>query len=282
MFPLQLEPLREKQRETSELMSALITLTTDFGLNDHYVGTMKGAILKVNPAAQIVDICNSVQPYDLLDGALTLTQAYSYFPNGTIHVVVVDPGVGTARRPIIVDAGNHTFVGPDNGVFSFVYEREERVTVRHITAEHYFLQPVSATFHGRDIFAPIAGYLSKGVESSKIGDVVTDYLKFAPPHPVAVNAHTMKGMVMKVDGFGSLITSFHPRDVPQLFQPSAPFRILVGKGEIRTMKTTFAQGTAGEVFAMVGSSGFLEIVANRGSAAQILAVGRGGEVTVQF
>jgi S-adenosylmethionine hydrolase len=243
---------------------------------------MKGAILKVNPAAQIVDICNSVQPYDLLDGALTLTQAYSYFPNGTIHVVVVDPGVGTARRPIIVDAGNHTFVGPDNGVFSFVYEREERVTVRHITAEHYFLQPVSATFHGRDIFAPIAGYLSKGVESSKIGDVVTDYLKFAPPHPVAVNAHTMKGMVMKVDGFGSLITSFHPRDVPQLFQPSAPFRILVGKGEIRTMKTTFAQGTAGEVFAMVGSSGFLEIVANRGSAAQILAVGRGGEVTVQF
>lgn len=282
MFPLQLEPLREKQRETSELMSALITLTTDFGLNDHYVGTMKGAILKVNPAAQIVDICNSVQPYDLLDGALTLTQAYSYFPNGTIHVVVVDPGVGTTRRPIIVDAGNHTFVGPDNGVFSFVYEREERVTVRHITAEHYFLQPVSATFHGRDIFAPIAGYLSKGVESSKIGDVVTDYLKFAPPHPVAVNAHTMKGMVMKVDGFGSLITSFHPRDVPQLFQPSAPFRILVGKGEIRTMKTTFAQGTAGEVFAMVGSSGFLEIVANRGSAAQILAVGRGGEVTVQF
>lgn len=263
-------------------MSSLITLTTDFGLNDHYVGTMKGAMLSVNPAAQIVDICNSIHPYDLLDGALTLAQAYSYFPHGTIHVVVVDPGVGTARRPIVADTGKYLFVGPDNGVLSFVYEREERVSVRHITAEHYFLQPVSATFHGRDIFAPVAGYLSKGVEAAKMGDVITDYLKFASPHPAQVNEHTLKGMVMKVDAFGSLVTSFRPKDIQQVIEAHAPFRILVGKGEVRTLRATFAQGAAGEVFAMIGSTGFVEIAANRASAAHLLAAGRGSEVVLQF
>jgi S-adenosylmethionine hydrolase len=197
-------------------------------------------------------------------------------------VVVVDPGVGTARRPIVADIGDYRFVAPDNGVLSFVFEREERVTVRHITSEHYFLQPVSATFHGRDIFAPIAGYLSKGVETAKMGDVITDYLRFAPPHPATVNEHTMKGIVMKVDSFGSLVTSFRPQDVPQIFQPRAPFRILVGKGDVRTLRTTFGEGAAGVVFAVLGSTGFIELVANRSSAAQLLAAGRGSEVIMQF
>jgi S-adenosyl-L-methionine hydrolase (adenosine-forming) len=263
-------------------MNSVITLTTDFGLRDHYVGTMKGVILNINPGAQIVDISNSVQPYDLLDGALTLAQAYSYFPPWTIHLVVVDPGVGTARRPIVVDAGNHRFVAPDNGVLSFVFEREERVSVRHITAKHYFLEPVSATFQGRDIFAPVAAYLSKGVEASKFGDAITDYLHFATPHPVAANERTFKGMVMKVDSFGTLITSFRPADVPQLFKNGAGFRILAGKGEVRSLHSTFAEGAPGEVFAIVGSTGFLEIACNRGSAADTLAASRGSDVTVQF
>ncbi len=136
-----------------------ITLTTDFGLNDHYVGTMKGVILEIVPDAQIVDICHAVQPFDVLDGALTIAQAYNYFPPATVHLVVVDPGVGTERRPILASSDRHHFVAPDNGVLSLIYSREERMHVRHITSDHYFRQPVSKTFHGRDIFAPVAAYL---------------------------------------------------------------------------------------------------------------------------
>ena len=123
------------------MSSRFVTLTTDFGIADHYVGAMKGVIYNINPAATVVDISNSVQSFDLLDGALTIAQAYSYYPKDTIHVVVVDPGVGTARRPILVTAGTHYFVAPDNGVLSLVYEREERVSVRHITSSHYFCNP---------------------------------------------------------------------------------------------------------------------------------------------
>jgi len=134
----------------------LITFTTDFGVNDHFVGTMKGVIYQINPAAQIVDICNGVNSFDLLDGALTIAQAYKYYPADTVHMVIVDPGVGSARRPLLVTTTKHIFLAPDNGVLSLVYEREERLSVRHITAEHYFLQPMSNTFHGRDVFAAIA------------------------------------------------------------------------------------------------------------------------------
>ena len=123
----------------------IITLTTDFGLNDHFVGAMKGVILELAPEAQIIDINHSVQAFDVLDGALTISQAYSYFPSGTVHMVVVDPGVGTARRPILLTGDRHQFVAPDNGVLSLIYDREERLSVRHITAEHYFLQPRSNT-----------------------------------------------------------------------------------------------------------------------------------------
>src|SRR5512142_2599244 len=144
---------------------------------------MKGVILNINPSAQIVDICNAVQSFDVLDGALTIVQAYHYFPSDTVHLVVVDPGVGTTRRPLIVTTEKHIFLGPDNGVLSFVYEREERISVRHISASHYFLQPVSSTFHGRDVFAAVAGWLSKGTDVAKFGDEISDYVRFAAPRP---------------------------------------------------------------------------------------------------
>ncbi len=262
---------------------SLITLTTDFGFHDHYVGTMKGVILNINPAAEIVDICHAVQSYDVLEGALTLAQAYAYFPAGTVHLVVVDPGVGTTRRPIVVDTGRYQFVAPDNGVLSLVYEREERVTVRHVTAEHYFLQPVSATFHGRDVFAAVAGWLSKGVESSKFGDEITDYIRFAAPHPKPVNDKLLKGVVLKVDKFGNLITNITPKDLPQLFAAEPPpFKVLVAKSEITKMKQAYAEGTPGEVFAILNSMGFLEIASHRGSAAHIVAAGKGSDVGVLF
>ncbi len=261
----------------------VVTFTTDFGQNDHYVGAMKGVILSINPNARLVDICNAVQSFDVLDGALTITQAYSYFPSNAIHVVVVDPGVGTARRPILVTTARHSFLAPDNGVLSLIYEREERVSVRHITAEHYFLQPVSNTFHGRDIFAAIAGHLSKGVEPAKFGDEITDYIRFAAPRPKLVTPTLLKGVVLKADKFGNLVTNITPRDMPPLFQPEPPtFKILVGKQEVRKMKTSYAQGAPGEVFGILGSMGFLEIAANRGSAAQLVGAGKGSEVGVLF
>jgi S-adenosylmethionine hydrolase len=259
----------------------IVTLTTDFGLQDHFVGTMKGVILDSAPGVQVVDICHSVQPFDVLDGALTIAQAYSYFPNGTVHMVVVDPGVGSARRPIIVTTERHHFVAPDNGVLSLVYGREERLSVRHVIAEHYFLQPTSNTFHGRDIFAPIAAYLAKGVDPAKFGDEISDYVRFAAPKPKPVNAKTLRGVVLKIDRFGNLVTNITPQDAPMLFQENAPaFKIVLGGQEITEIKNNYAQGAPGEIFGILGSMGYLEIAANRGAAAKLLGVEKGTDVNV--
>jgi S-adenosylmethionine hydrolase len=259
----------------------IVTLTTDFGTNDHFVGTMKGVILEIVPEAAIVDISHAVQAYDVLDGALTISQAYSYFPTGTVHVVVVDPGVGTARRPIIASSDGYHFVAPDNGVLSLMYAKEERVHVRHITSDHYFRQPLSNTFHGRDIFAPVAAYLAKQVDSHKFGDEIEDYTKFSAPKPKAVDGSKMRAVVLKVDRFGNLITNITPQDAPMLFGADpAAFKILVGSKEITDIRTTYAEGAPGEVFAILGSMGFLEIAANRAAAAQLTGAGKGAEVSI--
>ncbi len=239
---------------------------------------MKGVIYNIHPSATVVDISHSVQSYDLLDGALTIAQAYSYYPKDTIHVVVVDPGVGTNRRPILVTAGTHYFVAPDNGVLSLVYEREERVSVRHITSSHYFLQPVSQTFHGRDVFAAVAGWLSKGVETNKFGDTVEDYVRFTAPRAKGGDGNEVKGVVLKVDKFGSLITNLTPADVPEMF--GGEFKITVGNATVTKLVSNYAEGAKGEVFAILGSGGLLEISVNKGSAAQAAGVGKGSEVVV--
>jgi len=259
----------------------IVTLTSDFGLNDQFVGTMKGVILNIAPDAEIVDINHAVQAFDVLDGALTIAQCYSYFPTGTIHVVVVDPGVGSARRPILLSTEKHFFVAPDNGVLSLVYNREERIRVRHITGEHYFLQPVSNTFHGRDVFAPVAGWLAKGVDSGKFGEEISDYIRFNAPKPKAVDARTLRGVILKVDRFGNLITNFTPQDVPALFQASPPtFKIQVGKCEVSGMHNNYAEGAPNEVFGILGSMGYLEIASNRAPAVQLTGAGKGSEVTI--
>jgi S-adenosyl-L-methionine hydrolase (adenosine-forming) len=261
----------------------LVTFTTDFGLNDHFVGTMRGVITNINVSAQIIDICNNVQSFDILDGALTISQAYRYFPADTVHVVIVDPGVGTSRRPLLVQTERHIFLAPDNGVLSLIYEREERLTVRHITAEHYFLQPVSSTFHGRDVFAAVAGWLSKGVECAKFGDEITDFVRFATPRPKQLSPTQIKAVVLKVDKFGNLVTSIAERDVPAFFTDNPPeFKLSVGKAEVRNLRKTFADGAPGEVFAVVGSMGFVEIAVNRGNASVAAQAAKGAEVQVTF
>ncbi|MGA8269273.1 MAG: SAM-dependent chlorinase/fluorinase [Candidatus Acidiferrales bacterium] len=260
----------------------IITLTTDYGTADHLVGSMKGVILGMNPEAEIVDITHSVAPYDVLDAALTINQASRYFPNRTIHIVVVDPGVGTARRPLLVSAGTQFYIAPDNGVLSLVYEREkESVTVRHITAEHYFLRPISNTFHGRDIFAPVGGALSKTWQTASFGDAIEDFTRLTLPKP-KVTGNVVKGIVLRVDAFGNLVTNLTPEDVPSLSPGNGKVKVIVGNKEVAKVAKTFADGAPGEPIALIGSSGFLEFAVNKGDAAKALSANRGAEVTVEL
>jgi S-adenosylmethionine hydrolase len=260
------------------LANAIITLTTDYGTNDHLVGTLKGVILKINPDVTIVDITHNVTPFDLLDGALAIGSAYSYFPPKTIHVVVVDPGVGTERRPLLVSAQNQYFVAPDNGVLSVIYERElENVVVRHANVEHYYLQPVSKTFHGRDIFAPVAAWLTKGWQTASMGDEITDYKRFALPRPKEADGVT-KGLVLRADAFGNLVTNFRQEDLPESALREGALKLQVGNQAVTRLVDTFAQGNNGEPIAYLGSSGYIEIGVNKGNASRTLNLGRGTPV----
>lgn len=259
----------------------IITLTTDFGTNDHFVGAVKGVILDIVPEAAIVDITHAIQAYDVLDGAIAISQTYAYFPTGTVHMVVVDPGVGTTRRPIIASSDGYHFVAPDNGVLSMVYAKEERIHVRHITSDHYFRQPVSSTFHGRDVFAPVAAYLAKFVDSHKFGDEIEDYVKFAAPRPKTTAENRVRAVVLKVDRFGNLITNITPEDIPALFTDKpGKFKLVVGSKEITEIRKAYAEGKQGEVFCILGSMGYLEVVANRAPAAQLTGAAKGSEVSI--
>jgi S-adenosylmethionine hydrolase len=261
----------------------IITLITDFGTNDHFVGTMKGVIYNINPDVEIVDITHQVAAYDIFDAAFALAQSYRFFPPDTIHLVVVDPGVGTSRRPLLARSLAYKFVAPDNGVLSLMYEREENVEVRHITSDHYFLNPVSSTFQGRDIFAPVVGWLSKGVEADKFGEPISVFTKFSSPKPKRVGDNFIKGVVLKVDKFGNILTNLRPEDLAQLFAENPPpFKIIINQHEITRLNLAYSMGKPGELFAIVGSSGYLEICTNRGSAAKVLNVNRGVEVGVML
>lgn len=258
----------------------IITLTTDFGTSDHLVGAMKGVILNVNPAARIVDINHSVVPFDILDGALSIANAYKYFPPRTIHVIVVDPGVGTDRRPLLVSGEKQFFVAPDNGVLSVIYERES-CTVRHITAEHYFLNPVSPTFHGRDIFAPTAAWLSKAFQTEAFGNPITDFVRFTLPKAKA-NGQAVKGVVLRVDAFGNLMTNLTADDIPIGTLGGGPIKLAVAGKPVAKFAQTFAGGGPGEPIAILGSAGYIEVAVNRGNAARTLGANRGAEVVLEI
>ena len=261
----------------------IVTLTTDFGNSDYYVGAMKGVILAVCPEAEVVDLCHNVLAYDILDAAFTIAQSYQWFPPHTVHVVVVDPGVGSERRPLLVSGDRHLFVAPDNGVLSFIYPQQEMLSVYHITAEHYFHQPVSNTFHARDVFASVAGWLAKGVEARQFGDPIEDYVRLAAPKAQALDAKSWKGMVLKIDRFGNVITNISAADCPALFaQPTPPFKLTAGAQQVTRLVPNYSAGEQNEIFALVGSSGYLEIATNRGGAAKQLGVTRGADVTVQL
>ena len=263
------------------MSNPIITLTTDYGTSDHLAGVLKGVILRILPNATVVDINHHVVPFDLLDGALTIGSAYSYFPPRTVHVVVVDPGVGTQRRPIVATGEQHFFVAPDNGVLSVVYDREPELKVRHITAEHYFLSPVSETFHGRDIFAPVAAWLAKTYQTEVFGDEITDFVRFTLPRAKS-NGTALKGVVLRVDAFGNLMTNLRAEDLPAAMAAAGKIKLQIGNTRVEHLAQTFSQGAAGEPVALLGSSGFLEVAVNRGHAARTLGAQRGTEVTLEL
>jgi S-adenosylmethionine hydrolase len=251
---------------------SIITLTTDFGLADHFAGVMKGVILGICPAARIVDITHEVSAFDVAGAAFVVAESYAWFPRGAVHVVVIDPGVGTARRPILAEAAGQFFLAPDNGVLSMVLAREKH-KVRAITNEKLFLKPVSATFHGRDIFAPVAAHLAGGLAPARAGKLIKDYLRLEFHKPVRTGRRAWTGAVLKIDHFGNLITNFHIDEFPAML--SRPFQLAIGARRLTGLESTFAEGPAGEPVLVVGSSGYIEVAVNQGSAARLLGVEAG-------
>lgn len=259
-------------------MSTIVTLTSDFGAKDSFAASMKGVILKINPDAQLVDITHEIGPQDIWEAAFSLKTAYSYFPKGTVHLAVVDPGVGSTRRAIIVVTESYYFVGPDNGIFSLIYKDAERLRVHTITASHYFLANPGPTFHGRDIFAPVASWLSKGIPSGNFGDEIGDYVKLNVPVP-KTTPRGLEGHIIHIDRFGNLITNITYKDLQALMpEGSGPVALSVGGKEIRGLKKFYAEAAPGEPSAIFNSSGYLEIFLFKQNARTGLSLKRGETV----
>lgn len=257
----------------------LITLTTDFGLSDHYTGVMKGVIAGIAPGASIIDICHQITPFSIIEAAYTIAQSYRYFPKGTIHVVVVDPGVGTSRRPILVHSAGQHFIGPDNGVFSFLFDKESS-KVRVLANAKYFLQDVSNTFHGRDIFAPVAAHLARGTKPAQLGKLISDAFRLSGLYPTRTGKRVWTGMVLKTDQFGNLITNLPFAEFAAI--STRPFQLLLGMHSITRFASSYQQAEFGEPFAIAGSSGYIEVSVCEASAAKALGCGTGtsAELTV--
>jgi len=261
------------------MRAPLLTLTTDFGLSDHYVGVMKGVILEICPQARIVDITHDVTPFEIPEAAYLIAQSYRYFPKKTVHVVIVDPGVGSLRRPILMEAAGQYFIAPDNGVLAMIYAREKH-KIRVITNTRYFHSPVSRTFHGRDIFAPVAAHVAAGILPARMGKLIADYLRPSFEKPTQSGKRTWDGRILKIDRFGNIVTNFHVDDFPALDRRG--FSINVGGRAIDVLVCSYSEAAPGELFAIVGSSGYLEISVNQGSAAKMLGcqTGSAAELSV--
>lgn len=259
-----------------------VTLLTDYGTRDHFVASMKGVMFGICPQLNVIDISHDIQAHDIIEAAFLIRSCFKYFPMRTIHVVVVDPTVGSSRKAIMVSTENYYFLAPDNGVLSLIYEAEDVSTVVEITAEHYIALEPSKTFHGRDIFAPAAAWLAKGIDITNFGDPLEDYVKLALPKAKMVGEGQIKGAVLHVDRFGNMITNITRNDYEQARAkaPGDAFKVTVGKQEISGLKEFYAQGQKGEMMALFGSTDFLEIAQNQGAAAKTLALSRGAEVGV--
>ena len=262
-------------------MRPVVALLTDFGVRDHYAGTMKGVVLGICPDAVLVDISHDVPPHDLLSASLELAACYRYFPAGTVFLVVVDPGVGSARRPLAAEAGDYRFVAPDNGVLTAVLKETPPRRVVELTERRYARPTVSRTFEGRDRFAPAAAWLARGTEVRALGRALTDFQVLAIPDP-EVTPDDIRGEVLRVDRFGNLITNIDRRAFDRLVRTGGTLQLRVGEHDLPRLVSTYADVAPSEVAALFGSSDHLEIAANRTSAAERLQLGRGAPVVVRM
>ena len=259
----------------------VITLLTDFGGSDPFVGVMKGVILGINPEAVIVDLCHGTTAHNPSEAAFLLATSYRYFPKGTIHVAVVDPGVGGPRRPILAACDGHLFVGPDNGLLGPIAERGGPSGVRAITATRYFLHSVSATFHGRDIFAPVAGHLSLGAEPDRFGHPIEDYVRLTFPRPSRSGARSITGEILHIDRFGNLVSNIAREDLEPLASggPITAIRVEIAGRRVPVV-AYYAEVEPGAPGPVIGSADYLEIFVHQGDASRLLRAGRGSEVLV--
>lgn len=255
----------------------VISLLTDFGTQDGFVGIMKGVILGINPSVALVDLSHEVQPQDIVMGALILRSAMAFFPPGTIHVAVVDPGVGSTRRAIMVETATSVLIGPDNGLLSLAAPPASIQRIIALTNRHYFLPRVSQTFHGRDIFAPVAAHVSRGVPLEDFGPPVTDLERLTLP-VVEHRPHQITGSVLACDRFGNIVTNITAADL--LPFPTETLSVSIGAVHIHGLASTYAAVAVGAVTALINSWGMLEIVVRNGSAAQQLGIPRGHAVVV--
>lgn len=267
----------------------IITLTTDFGTSDAYVGIMKGVILRINPNVQIVDLTHAIPPQDIYEAAFSIYAAHSYFPKGTIHIIVVDPGVGSDRQAIVSRTGSAFFVCPDNGVLSYLLqnvENEDEQLIDSVAIQNsaYYLPEVSNTFHGRDIFAPVAAHLSLGVSLEDIGPPVQTLVQLPIPVP-ELTGDTLTGQVVKIDRFGNAITNISETAIAHLKSASTggipTYEIRVGSVRLHRFNRAYAESGIGKPLAIIGSSGLLEIAINGGSAKESLGIKWGDPVVVQ-
>lgn len=257
-----------------------VAFLSDFGTRDHYAGTLKAVVLSVCPDAALVDIGHEIPAHDVLAGALELAACYRYFPTGTIFLVVVDPGVGSARRGIAADVGDYKFVAPDNGVLSAVFRESPPKKVVELTERKYARPTVSRTFEGRDRFAPAAGWLAKGIPVASLGKAISNYHVIDLPRP-AVSGKELEGEVWRVDRFGNLITNIDRRTFEQ-FADGGTIAVTIGGRDIPRIVATYAEAPPGELCALFGSTDHLEIAVNAGDAAQALGLGRGARARVRL
>jgi S-adenosylmethionine hydrolase len=250
--------------------SGVITLITDFGLSDPYVAMMKGVILSINPEAQVVDISHQVSAGSIIQAAGLVHETFSFFPKGTVHVAVVDPGVGGERRLMGMEAGGHFFVGPDNGVFWPIIEEYKGSKIIHLTESTYFLPSISRTFHGREAFAPVAAHLSLGVTLKRMGSKLSDPVELHFPKPQK-EGEKLYGQITRVDNFGNLITNIHRGDFESFLKSCKPV-IEVGDLTIRKLSPIYADVEEGEPLALINSSHWLEIAVNLGRASQYVGL----------
>lgn len=259
-------------------------MTTDFGYADPFVGVMKGVIYGINPEVNIVDLTHNISPQSIRDAAFIVGMHYHYFPKNSVHLVVVDPGVGSERRPILVAAGEHYFIGPDNGVFSYVYRQApDYLRVIRITSDHLFLMKDSPTFQGRDVFAPSAAWLSTGKDISYFGEIISDYLEIDLPAPWRQTDEILQGEVILIDRFGNAMTNIRKADINGLTMSLKQGALRISFKGIDARLMSFYSESESETFsALLNSSGYLELFIFKGSAASRYGIVPGDLVTVSI